>query len=213
MASDDEFVERIMRRGALAIGDGPPDQDGDQHRDRIVTTVEYALKKPRRRLSVGGIAILAALAGAVILLWQTTRSSSSFWTGSPPTPGREGDVIDASTRYPLPVTFADTSRLELSRGARAKIVAARSNQVEALLETGEVKADFQRESRTAWLIVAGPFHLRTAGTAFTVEWQPSTGALRVDVRRGTVVVTDTEQDHRSYEVAAGKRLQIGSPKK
>jgi ferric-dicitrate binding protein FerR (iron transport regulator) len=212
MASDDEFVERIMHRAALVIGEGPSDPDADRHREGVVTTATYAVNRRRRRLLVGGIATLLAVTGAAILTWQLTAHDMAFWMGSPPTLGREGDAIDASVRDSLPVAFADASRLDLLRGARARIVTSHHDRVEALLETGVARVDIKDHAKASWLISVGPFRVRTIGAAFTVDWQPSTGALRIDVHRGSVAVTDTEQDRRTYDVVSGKRLQISRPR-
>jgi len=103
------------------------------------------------------------------------------------------------------VAFSDGSRLDLARGAQARIDEVTSHGARVELGDGEIALDIIKAEGNAWFVEAGPYEVRVTGTAFDVRWNKEKNSLEVDLHRGSVVVTGPHIDG-PLRLQPGQRL-------
>jgi hypothetical protein len=99
--------------------------------------------------------------------------------------------------------------MRLVDGARGRMTRG-SDDARLVLETGLLQAEVEPTAGRRWTIEAGPYRVRVVGTIFTVDWDPTTGRLDVEVQRGKVEVIGP-QGGSPIPVDAGHRLRASLP--
>ena len=132
---------------------------------------------------------LAPVAAAAALFAWVTRPIS--FTVQNANDARLGDLVEASGREPLPLTFSEGSSVVLREGSRARVLAADASGARVLLESGEAEVSIQhRVGRKArWNVEAGPYRVLVTGTRFRVGWNASEQSFGLDLHEGNVVVS------------------------
>jgi transmembrane sensor len=90
------------------------------------------------------------------------------------------------------LSFSDSTNVELAPGSSMFVDELRSNGANVVLERGEVTLSVHHEHDTSWQVSAGPYAVHVTGTEFSVEWEPSTAYLAVEVDEGSVRVEGPE---------------------
>jgi transmembrane sensor len=90
------------------------------------------------------------------------------------------------------LSFSDSTNIELAPGSSMFVDDLRSNGANVVLERGEVSLSVHHEHDTSWQVSAGPYAVHVTGTEFTVEWQPGSEYLAVEVEEGSVRVEGPE---------------------
>jgi hypothetical protein len=163
---------------------------------------------PRRARAWLAAPALAACAGAAALVLWTTRpaplSFSSPATGFVSAPGR---VLEADASAAVPVDFSDGSRVALEPGARVTVEALAAAGATVALERGRADVHVRHRERTHWVVKAGPARVAVTGTRFWVSWDPALEELDVELREGSVVVSDAPGTTGPERLRAGQTLR------
>ena len=116
-----------------------------------------------------------------------------------------GAFVEAPALEGLGVRFSDGSRLQLNRGARARLVELDAAGAHVLLEEGLAHVDVEPNAHARYRISAGPFGVRVTGTQFDVRWDPEQDQFDLDLTRGHVEVSGCVFG-RGYGMRAGQRV-------
>lgn len=196
-------VQRLAREVARNLGDGP----GAVRRERQRAAVARLTRAPRPRRA-HTTWWLVPLAAAVLLAMFLARPA----TVSAPltvTVGQQavmvGAWLAAPEREALVLDFPDDSRAELAARAGARLTRAEATRVELALERGALTLHVAPVPRRTWAVTAGPFTVALTDADVTATWSSETGALRVEVHRGSVDVTDAAG---TTQLRAGQRLEL-----
>lgn len=151
---------------------------------------------------------LAPMAVAAALLFWVTRPIS--FTVHDADDGRVGDLVEASGRERLPLTFSEGSSVVLREGSRARVLGADANGARVLLEAGEAEVSIRhRVGRKArWNVEAGPYRVLVTGTRFRVGWNASEQAFELELHEGSVVVSSNRCLEHERVVHAGETLTL-----
>lgn len=93
---------------------------------------------------------------------------------------------------PRMLSFSDSTSIELAAGSSMFVDDLRSNGANVVLERGEVSLSVHHEHDTSWQVSAGPYSVHVTGTEFSVEWEPGSEYLAVEVDEGSVRVEGPE---------------------
>jgi transmembrane sensor len=98
----------------------------------------------------------------------------------------------SSDAEPRTLSFSDSTHVELAPGSSMFVDDLRSNGANVVLERGEVSLSVHHEHDTSWQVSAGPYSVHVTGTEFSVEWEPSSEYLAVEVDEGSVRIEGPE---------------------
>lgn len=200
---DPELVGELVRR---SLGDGPAPAVRLAQRERLVrsTTAPSRSRWPfAAAVALAAAVVVAAL--VVVRPWTSTEADlvvaavepdASEWFAAP-----AGGTVD--------VDIGDGTRLSLVDGARGRMTRG-TDTAQLVLETGRLEAEVEPRANRRWTIEAGPYRVRVVGTIFTVDWDPATGRLDVEVQRGKVEVVGPGSGS-PIPVDAGHRLRASLP--
>jgi transmembrane sensor len=90
------------------------------------------------------------------------------------------------------LSFSDSTNIELAPGSSMFVDDLRSNGANVVLERGEVSLSVHHEDDTSWQVSAGPYSVHVTGTQFSVEWEPGSEYLAVEVDEGSVRIEGPE---------------------
>jgi TolA-binding protein len=156
----------------------------------------------RRRLRVAaGASAVGILVGALVLV----RSPAPAPVAVDHSVERAASEPSASDA-PQELALADGSRLLLSTGTRARVLAMRADEVRVRLESGEVDCEVAPDRGRRFVVEAGEFEVVVTGTSFTVNSgaEANASSVAVSVERGSVEVW--EPPHRLLAaLGAGQR--------
>jgi ferric-dicitrate binding protein FerR (iron transport regulator) len=93
---------------------------------------------------------------------------------------------------PRNLSFSDSTNVELAPGSSMFVEDLRSNGANVVLERGEVSLSVHHEHDTSWQVSAGPYAVHVTGTEFSVEWEPGSEYLAVEVEEGSVRIEGPE---------------------
>ena len=189
---------------AEALGDGPPARRRLAQRERLVRD---ATRTPARTVRWPLVAVVAgALAAATAIL---------FFALHDPTPAvapeeiaeADGRWLQAPSDGALQIDLAEGTWVRVVEGARARVATTASDRGRISLESGRVEVEVEPAAARSWTVEAGPYEVAVVGTVFSVQWDPSTGGVEVEVVRGKVVVRGESLGADSIAVEAGHRLR------
>src|SRR6202142_4041349 len=106
-----------------------------------------------------------------------------------------GVWVSAPETAPVPIQFADGTRVTVAGGARARIARADTEGVNIMVERGQLGFNVVHHAGTRWSIATGPFDITVTGTEFDLKWRPEVESLEVAVHKGTVVVSGCQFVH------------------
>jgi transmembrane sensor len=129
----------------------------------------------------------AASGAAGILIWQ--RLPISFQVGVAATPGRMGDLVEATVATPL--RFSEGSSLLLQQGSKMRVLSSEPKGARVLIENGAVDVAITHVAgaKARWSFEAGPFRVLVTGTRFKMVFHPEDLSLNLATQEGQVVVT------------------------
>jgi len=133
-----------------------------------------------------------------IALWTKPRPMRFVIQGPSPVANGNGNIgvwVSAPETAPVPIQFADGTRVTVAAGARARIARADTEGVNIMVERGQLGFNVVHHDRTRWSIATGPFDVTVTGTEFDLKWQPEIESLEVAVHKGTVVVSGCQFVH------------------
>ena len=167
----------------------------------------------RRRWA--GAALAAALAAAaVVALWPRVSRDGRVPAAPAPLAAvlersqqavTAGAFVEAPASAALAVRFSDGTRLRLSAGARARLVALDANGAHVLLESGQLHVEVAPKAQARWRMSAGPFVVRVTGTRFDLSWAPEQDHFELDLASGQVEVGGCVFGP-GYRMRAGQRI-------
>jgi hypothetical protein len=144
------------------------------------------MRRPRRVLQIGALAMAAAVALAVGVgsylgtrpLTYEVHGGSTF----------ESDYLSVRPDSPAEVRFSDGTEVEAEPGTRLRVDETRNNGARVLLERGTATAQVKHAEHSSWLFVAGPFEVHVTGTKFRLTWDPLKEEVDLTLREGSVEV-------------------------
>jgi len=107
----------------------------------------------------------------------------------------------------VPVDFSDGSRVALDPGARVTVEALAAAGATLALEHGRADVHVRHRERTRWVVNAGPARVVVTGTRFWVSWDPALEELDVEMREGSVIVSDAPGTTGPERLRAGQTLR------
>jgi transmembrane sensor len=168
-------------------------------------------EKLRQRASVRWGAALVAAAAVIVGVFVGLRRAGFENAGVAGRTlqlagGGEVESIVAPAASPRTVAFSDSSRIDLSPGARIEPLENGGTWFSVLLAKGRATFDVHPGGPRRWTVECGLLTVEVVGTRFTVERTPE--HARVDVERGVVLVRgDRVRDH-VQRLAAGDSLEV-----
>jgi hypothetical protein len=180
-----------------------------RHADVLAVVRARAAAPPARRVRtwLAASALTACAGAAAVMLWTVRSAPLSFsspMTGFVSAPGR---VLEADASAAVPVDFSDGSRVALEPGARVTVEALASTGATLALERGRADVHVRHRARTRWLVKAGPARVAVTGTRFWVSWDPAREELDVEMREGSVIVSDAPGTTGPERLGAGQTLR------
>ena len=95
-----------------------------------------------------------------IALWTKPRPMRFVIQGPSPVANGNGNIgvwVSAPETAPVPIQFADGTRVTVAAGARARIARADTEGVNIMVERGQLGFNVVHHDRTRWSIATGPF--------------------------------------------------------
>lgn len=200
------------RLGSLVEGTlgAPPASRLEEQRRRFLAHTAVPVVTSSRRWSpwllvAAGVAVVLTAGGVA----EMVRSKSP-----------EAPVASARVEAPEPYDRwleggRDTGNVELikgavvvlSREARCRAQGLRGAAPRVTLEGGRVEADLTPVPGRRWTFLAGAYQIVVLGTAFSIDYDPASGALDVGVRRGRVRVGGGELGANGITLDAGQTFR------
>jgi transmembrane sensor len=193
-----------------ASAQGPSAARRLAQRERLVRSAAMPAARPstaRWGLAIGSL--FAAAAVALFLVAPRTTTEAPLAEVAPATQPVESEWFAAPPVGAIAIDVGDGSRLQLVDGARGRMTRG-SDDARLVLEAGLLQAEVEPTAGRRWTIEAGPYRVRVVGTIFTVDWDPATGRLDVEVQRGKVEVVGPHGGS-PIPVDAGHRLRASLP--
>lgn len=97
--------------------------------------------------------------------------------------------ITRATEAPVPLRFADGTRVVVKPEAAAELRAVSTHGATIALERGTIDVDVVHTDQSRWDVIAGQFDIRVTGTRFDATWDPQKKQLTVAMVQGTVRVS------------------------
>jgi hypothetical protein len=203
--------EEVGGRFAEELGEGPSRSTLAAQR---VLVIEMAQRKFRPRATPNarvywGAAVLvvavAAVFGARAL--STDRFEARFRGAAVTVDSPLTTAVGASNS----LEFSDGSQVVVEENSRATLSALTRKHAGIRLVSGRVSASIRKHPGMTWSVTAGPYAVNVVGTRFVVEWDERTRAFAVSVREGSVRVTGGDLPSSGITLAAGGRLERGTP--
>ena len=209
MSSEFEILERIGDEVALALGEGPSeDQLLLQRRDFLAVVSGEQTSRKGGYLGVAAAAAVLVATMSVVYLAMPRGENVTFWIGDDGVAGEEGQWVRTEATLPLPIHFEGGSKMSLSPSSAARMVHATQEEVKVDLSSGKIHCNINKNHVTTWKVAAGPYTIMVTGTIFNAAWQPETGNLDVDVERGAVLVSGADLGEHGVSLAVGDHLRV-----
>jgi ferric-dicitrate binding protein FerR (iron transport regulator) len=199
------FVAAQAERGAAAAGaqtsavDGIGDGLAARARRQVV----------RRRFALGasvGFVAVAAVAGLSARRLAERPAAALSYTVDGALPPAGGYVRSSTEHQPL-LAFSDGTRIQMTTGARARVLEVDRRGARVVLEQGRAHVEVVHRPGAEWRFEAGEFLIHVHGTAFFVEWNPEQARLDVRMENGVVSV-DGPRRGESVVLRAGQSLSV-----
>jgi len=160
-----------------------------------------AIEAKRRRASLATATVVLAAAAALLLLWPASRGAAPDGALRARSGGGVGAVIAQD------LTLDDGSSIDVADGAELAVVTNDAARFTVALRTGRGRFSVAPGGPRRWRVDAGDVSVEVVGTVFGVAREAS-GAVRVDVERGAVVVRSERVPGGSARLTAGERLVV-----
>jgi transmembrane sensor len=160
--------------------------------DRVQTEPRPVTTAPGRSLGWRwGLGTLVAAACSFAVMFSMSRDPAlEFEVDGVELASSDSRIIsDAEART---LSFSDSTNIELAPGSSMFVDDLRSNGANVVLERGEVSLSVHHEDDTSWQVSAGPYSVHVTGTEFSVEWEPGSEYLAVEVDEGSVRIEGPE---------------------
>lgn len=151
-------------------------------RVRLLDTRARTQAARRVTRALSSVALAAVL--VFVAAWLFRDRSLTFQVAEQA--GRAGQWTLAERRQTL--SFSDGSTLVLEPGSRLRVDQLDARGARVTLEGGQLRADIRHREETSWQVFAGPHEIHVRGTRFSVDWRSETGAFRLELHEGSVVV-------------------------
>ncbi len=138
-------------------------------------------ERQRQRRRVQGRRAVLALAAALVLVVAVVRSRLA------PRSDLAGLVVDSGDQHQA-IILPDTSTLEVSAGARLRVVTTSPQETRIRLERGSVVCDVAPRPQRRFVVEASEVEVEVRGTRFEVSLSDDTSRPSVRVERGAVEV-------------------------
>lgn len=153
-----------------------------------------ALELPEQRFRQFGVRRSAALAAALavaasiaFLAWPKQKSPQlSAQFGNLAQPASVGAWFSAPATESVPLNFSDGTRIDLTAGSRARLVALEPTSVTLAIESGRARVHVVHKPNATWQLSTGPFTVHVTGTRFTVGWNPEQDTFELELTEGSV---------------------------
>jgi TolA-binding protein len=172
---------RVAAAGDRALDTGAaPDVD-----DVLAGVARLRRRASRRRAAWAGVTAtaLAVALGLAAGRMRTDAPRGDLAAASPATGPRRAD------REPLPLDFADGTRVIVKPGAQTNVREVRPHGAVVALERGTIDVHVVHTDATRWDVLAGEFDVTVTGTRFDATWDPDRRELTVAMSEGTVRVS------------------------
>jgi tetratricopeptide (TPR) repeat protein len=169
----------------------------------------YPGREAKPRLGVRWVlAAVVAAACCVGIALVRRPAALEFRIGAAAVAAQAGDWIAPAPQERLPIHFSDGTELELSGGARARILDIDATGATVIVERGELHASVAHRNRARWRVFIGPFRVYVTGTRFDVAWRPEDERFSLALQAGSVLVSGPGI-HGERPLRAGERLLVG----
>ncbi len=206
-------LEQIGVRVAAA-GDRALDATPGPDVDVVLAGVARLRGRARRRR--------AALAGAAVTALAVTLGLASWRMRGDAQPGVVATQPSVGPRHaerePLPLDFADGTRVVLAPGATTDVREVRSHGAQVALVRGTIDVHVVHTDATRWDVLAGDFDVTVTGTRFDATWDPERGELTVAMKEGTVRVSGpcvreelSAPSHKTFSCAPAATVPVTTP--
>jgi hypothetical protein len=210
MSRETEILERLGGHVADSLGEGPSEERRIIQRRDFLAVV--ASEKPsRRNLFVASAAVAAVVVAVLVAVYtpeEPKNSDIAFWIGEDGDLGVEGQWIRTPISTGMPIHFEGGSTLSLAPEASARMIQAKKNEVRIDLSSGKIHCNINKNNVTRWNVIAGPYTITVTGTIFNAAWEPKTNNLKVDVERGSVLVSGADLNEHGVRLAVGDHLLV-----
>jgi TolA-binding protein len=180
-------LKELGEKVAHELGTGPEPARREIQRRAVMALASERPKSRVRSLALASLATILVAVGTFILLKVLVPKPITFWVGDQTRAAEEGAWLQASAAA-LPIRFADGTRVELQKGASARVFASDREDVRVVLSQGKVEAKIEEKTQGRWMVEAGPYDIVALGTVFDVSWESDPLLLEVFVQSGRVQV-------------------------
>jgi TolA-binding protein len=139
----------------------------------------------RRAARLLAATLALSLVFAVVFRVLKTRGGS-VQVGHGELSASAGTWLHASESEPLPLTFADGTRIEMAPRSRARVLVLEPKETRVMLESGRAHVEVTRRSGQNFTIATGPFTVHVTGTRFDVLWSPESDQFELSLAEGQV---------------------------
>lgn len=173
------------------------EQDDLREKSQLRVRVRANLLKlelPEHRLWQFGVwksaalaAALAVVASIAFIAWPKQKApplSAQF--GNSAEPASVGAWFSAPAAESVPLNFSDGTRIDLTAGSRARLVALEPSSVTLAIESGRARVHVVHRPHATWQLSTGPFTVHVTGTRFTVGWNPEQDTFELELTEGSV---------------------------
>jgi transmembrane sensor len=168
-------------------------RESSQLRMRVRASL-LKLELPEQRVRPFGVrrgaafaAALAVAASIAFLAWPKQKSPQlSAQFGNSAQPASVGAWFSAPATESVPLDFSDGTRIDLTAGSRARLVALEPTSVTLAIESGRARVHVVHRPHATWQLSTGPFTVHVTGTRFTVGWNPEQDTFELELTEGSV---------------------------
>lgn len=165
-----------------------------------------APRLPARRLAFLTLAPALAAAGLTVAVtsWLTPSALTYEVVGAV---DDAGQIQTGAT--PATLSFSDDSTIVASPRTALSVSVVGEHAALARVQTGKLNVKVKHADETDWRFLAGPYEVRVIGTAFELNWTPSSEQLSVVMHEGRVRVIGPEAGETFLN--AGQSRTFGAP--
>ncbi|HWA74612.1 MAG TPA: FecR domain-containing protein [Polyangiaceae bacterium] len=134
------------------------------------------------------------------------RGAASVQVGHGELSASAGTWLHASESEPLPLTFADGTRIEMAPRSRARVLVLDPKETRVMLESGHAHVEVMRRAGQNFSITTGPFTVHVTGTRFDVGWNPEHDQFELTLAEGQVELSGCVFGN-GRKLVAGQRVE------
>jgi hypothetical protein len=189
----------------------PVDRELDAaERARFVSAALRAQRAGTRPREPRGIVVVLAAALVTVVVvssWMLIPPRNVAYVIEGAATAR-GGFVQTRSDHDATIRFSDGSVVTLTPGARGRVVDVRERGARFAVETGTADVHVaKREGGADYVIDAGPYAVKVTGTRFTIEWDPASAHMHLDLGEGSVVITGPLADA-GVSLRAGQMIDL-----